>query len=61
MRAIERLREIRARAPKAVIHTHTSVLASANATSDAHGVDPGTDRWLACLPPAHIGGLAVIW
>ena len=46
--------------PKAVIHTHTSVQASAQATSDGLGADPATDRWLACLPPAHIGGLAVI-
>src|SRR3546814_4025229 len=23
-------------------------------------VDPATDRWLACLPFAHIGGLAVV-
>ncbi len=46
--------------PKAVIHTHASVAASAHATSDGLGADPKTDRWLACLPPAHIGGLAVI-
>jgi len=46
--------------PKAVIHTHTSVQASAQATSDGLDADPATDRWLACLPPAHIGGLAVI-
>lgn len=46
--------------PKAVIHTHESILASAQATSAALDVDPATDRWLACLPPAHIGGLAVI-
>lgn len=46
--------------PKAVIHTHTSVQASAHATSDGLGADPSTDKWLACLPPAHIGGLAVI-
>lgn len=46
--------------PKAVIHTHTSVAASAHATSDGLGADPATDHWLACLPPAHIGGLAVI-
>lgn len=46
--------------PKAVIHTHGSVTASAWATSDGLGADPTTDRWLACLPPAHIGGLAVI-
>lgn len=46
--------------PKAVIHTHTSVRASSHATSDGLGADPATDHWLACLPPAHIGGLAVI-
>ncbi len=46
--------------PKAVIHTHRSVAASAHATSDGLGADPTTDCWLACLPPAHIGGLAVI-
>ena len=46
--------------PKAVIHTHASVEASANATSAALGVDPTGDRWLACLPLAHIGGLAVV-
>ena len=46
--------------PKGVVHTHDSVLASAKATSEGIGADPSTDRWLACLPPAHIGGLAVI-
>lgn len=46
--------------PKAVIHTHASMAASAMATSQALQVDPTADRWLACLPPAHIGGLSVI-
>ena len=46
--------------PKGVIHTHRSVAASADATSKALAVDPTTDRWLACLPLAHIGGLAVV-
>lgn len=46
--------------PKAVIHTHRSVTASSMATSAALDVDPTADRWLGCLPPAHIGGLAVI-
>ncbi len=46
--------------PKAVVHTHDSVQASARATSQALDVDPTTDIWLACLPPAHIGGLSVI-
>ncbi len=46
--------------PKAVIHTVGSIEASAAATSSALSVDPSTDRWLACLPLAHIGGLAVV-
>lgn len=46
--------------PKAVIHTRESVAASAAATAAALDVDPATDRWLACLPLAHIGGLAVV-
>ena len=46
--------------PKAVIHTHDSVAASALATSAALDIDPSKDRWLACLPLAHIGGLAVV-
>jgi O-succinylbenzoic acid--CoA ligase len=46
--------------PKAAIHTHDSVAASARATSIALDVDPTSDGWLACLPLAHIGGLAVV-
>lgn len=46
--------------PKAVVHTHASILASARATSAALAVEPERDRWLACLPLAHIGGLAVV-
>lgn len=46
--------------PKAVIHTHDSIKASAEATSSALTVDPTSDKWLACLPLAHIGGLAVV-
>lgn len=46
--------------PKAVIHTHDGIQASSEATSRALGVDPAGDRWLACLPLAHIGGLAVV-
>ncbi len=46
--------------PKGVVHTHDSVAASARATSAALHVDPEHDRWLACLPLAHIGGLAVV-
>jgi O-succinylbenzoic acid--CoA ligase len=46
--------------PKGVVHTHASVAASARATSAALEVDPAADRWLACLPLAHIGGLSVV-
>jgi O-succinylbenzoic acid--CoA ligase len=46
--------------PKAVVLTHDAVAASARATSARLGVDPATDRWLACLPLAHVGGLSVV-
>lgn len=46
--------------PKAVVLTHDAVAASARATSARLGVDPGADRWLACLPLAHVGGLSVV-
>jgi o-succinylbenzoate---CoA ligase len=47
-------------APRAVVHTHAALAASAQATSDRLGVDPSSDRWLCCLPCAHIGGLSVV-
>ena len=46
--------------PKGVVLTHHAVTASALATSGRLEVDPGSDRWLACLPLAHIGGLTVV-
>jgi o-succinylbenzoate---CoA ligase len=46
--------------PKGVVLTHDAVRASALATSTRLGVDPRIDRWLACLPLAHIGGLSVL-
>ena len=46
--------------PKAAIHTHRSIEASARSTSLALDVDAGRDHWLACLPLAHIGGLSVV-
>ncbi len=46
--------------PKGVVLTHDSVRASALATSERLGVDPAGDRWVACLPLAHIGGLSVV-
>lgn len=47
-------------APRAAVLTHDAVLASAVATSSRLGVDPSADRWLCCLPCAHIGGLSVL-
>ena len=46
--------------PKAAVLTHDAVAASARATSQRLGVDPASDRWLACLPLAHVGGLSVV-
>lgn len=45
--------------PKGVVLTHAAIAASAEATSRRLGVDAG-DRWLACLPLAHVGGLSVV-
>lgn len=46
--------------PKAAVLTHTAVAAAAAATSARLSVDPDRDRWLACLPLAHVGGLGVV-
>jgi o-succinylbenzoate---CoA ligase len=46
--------------PKGAVLTHGALAASAAAASDRLDVDPATDRWLACLPLAHIGGLSVV-
>ncbi len=46
--------------PKGVVLTHGAVVAAARATSERLGVDPGVDRWLACLPLSHVGGLGVV-
>ncbi|HEX7444024.1 MAG TPA: AMP-binding protein, partial [Acidimicrobiales bacterium] len=46
--------------PKGVVHTHASVAASAEATSARLQVDPQRDRWLCCLPLAHVAGLSVV-
>ena len=46
--------------PKGVVLTHEAVAASALATSARLGIDPTRHTWLACLPLAHIGGLAVV-
>ncbi len=46
--------------PKGVVLTHDAISASAHATSARLSIDPDRDRWLACLPLAHIGGLSVV-
>ncbi len=46
--------------PRAVIHTHRSIAASAAATNDWLATTPD-DHWMACLPLAHIGGLSVVF
>lgn len=46
--------------PKGVVLTHDALRASAVATSNRLRVDPAADRWLSCLPLAHIGGLSVV-
>ena len=46
--------------PRGAVLTHAAVAASAQATSDRLRVRPGTDRWIACLPLAHVGGLSVV-
>ena len=46
--------------PKGVVLDHRAVEASARATSGRLGVDPGADRWVACIPLAHVGGLSVV-
>lgn len=45
--------------PKGVVLTHDAVRASAAATSARLGIS-SSDRWLACLPLSHVGGLAVV-
>jgi len=45
--------------PKGVVLTHDAVRASAVASSSRLGTDRD-DTWLACLPLAHVGGLAVV-
>jgi O-succinylbenzoic acid--CoA ligase len=46
-------------APKGVVLTHAAVAASAVATSRRLDVRSG-DKWLACLPLSHVGGLSVV-
>ena len=47
-------------APRGVVLTHDALVAGARAVSERLEVEPGRDRWLACLPRSHMGGLGVI-
>ena len=47
-------------APKGVVLTHDALVAQAHSVHARLGVDRTRDRWTACLPLAHIGGLGVI-
>lgn len=46
--------------PKLVVHTRSGVEAHARAVHQHLAVDARRDRWLACLPLAHLGGLGVV-
>lgn len=46
--------------PKVLVHTHAAIEAHARAVHTHLNVDPDRDRWLACLPLAHLGGLGVV-
>ncbi len=46
--------------PKLVVHSHAGIQAHAHAVHAHLGVDSDHDRWLACLPLAHLGGLGVV-
>ncbi|MFQ5854190.1 MAG: o-succinylbenzoate--CoA ligase [Anaerolineae bacterium] len=46
--------------PKGAMLTYRNHLASATASAFRLGTLP-EDRWLACLPLYHVGGLAIIW
>ncbi len=46
--------------PRGVVLTHAAVATHAEAVHQRLEVDPSTDRWLACLPLSHVGGLGVV-
>jgi O-succinylbenzoic acid--CoA ligase len=46
--------------PKGVVLAHAAVAAHAAAVHARLAVDAARDRWLACLPLAHVGGLGVV-
>jgi len=46
--------------PRGAVLGIDAVVASARATCERLAVDPGRDRFLACLPLSHVGGLSVL-
>ncbi len=46
--------------PKLIVHTLDGLAAHARAVHSRLAVEPGRDRWLSCLPLAHLGGLGVV-
>lgn len=46
-------------APKGIIHTHLSLLASAQASASRLQLT-SKDHWLVCIPVSHVGGFSVI-
>ena len=46
-------------APKGIIHTHSSLLAGAQASASRLQLS-ANDHWLVCIPVSHVGGFSVI-
>ncbi|GIU83318.1 MAG: putative O-succinylbenzoic acid--CoA ligase MenE [Acidimicrobiales bacterium] len=46
--------------PKGVVLTHQAVEAAVRASVRRLACEPAGDKWLACLPLAHMGGLGVV-
>jgi O-succinylbenzoic acid--CoA ligase len=45
--------------PKGIIHTHSSILAGAQASASRLQLT-ASDHWLVCIPVSHVGGFSVI-
>ena len=45
--------------PKGIIHTHSSILAGAQASASRLQLS-SSDHWLVCIPVSHVGGFSVI-
>ena len=45
--------------PKGIIHTHSSILAGAQASASRLQLT-ASDHWLVCIPVSHVGGFSVV-